>query len=194
MPPQPRAAARALPAPAAPRPKTRRARPLPPSCPAAPKPKAARRSPRPELEALRLAVHHPEKIAGRLDIALFSSALAAGGLRRACFGHDAPRGHRVGGARSRRPARPAGRRGHQGGRRRRPAASSSRRQRPVPWRSCGERPAAARPSAATVELAGRSASLRHALEAMRSVEPGPDYVGALGWRGAALVSFVAGKS
>lgn len=33
--------------------------------------------PRPELEALRLAVHHPDKIAGRLDVALFSSALAA---------------------------------------------------------------------------------------------------------------------
>ena len=29
------------------------------------------------MEALRLAVHHPEKIEGRLDIALFSSALAA---------------------------------------------------------------------------------------------------------------------
>ncbi|MGD0809183.1 MAG: hypothetical protein ABSA91_05660, partial [Acidimicrobiales bacterium] len=29
------------------------------------------------------------------------------------------------------------------------------------------------------ELAGRSASLRHALEAMRSVDPGPDYVARL---------------
>lgn len=31
--------------------------------------------PLPELEALRLAVHHPEQVAGRLDIALFSSEL-----------------------------------------------------------------------------------------------------------------------
>ncbi|MGD0810893.1 MAG: DNA primase, partial [Acidimicrobiales bacterium] len=42
---------------------------------AAPKPKPPA-VPRPELEALRLAVHHPERIEGRLDIALFSSALA----------------------------------------------------------------------------------------------------------------------
>jgi DNA primase len=32
--------------------------------------------PLPELEALRVAVHHPEKVVGRMDIALFSSDLA----------------------------------------------------------------------------------------------------------------------
>jgi DNA primase len=54
--------------------------------PSAPFPVATRRPnrpplPPPELEALRVAVHHPEKAAGRLDAALFSSELG-----RAAFG------------------------------------------------------------------------------------------------------------
>jgi DNA primase len=144
---------------------------------AAPKPKPPA-VPRPELEALRLAVHHPERIEGRLDIALFSSALAGAvyaELASAMTLHEAIEsaapevsdllsqlavedtkedaddvlGQLIAQAAARALAEL-----------RREARSST-------------------PERSHSELAGRSASLRHALEAMRSVDPGPDYVARL---------------
>jgi DNA primase len=152
-------------------------RPAPAVVPAAPKPKPPA-VPRPELEALRLAVHHPEKIEGRLDIALFSSPLAGAvydELASALTLHEAIEsaapevadllsqlavedtkedaddvlGQLIAHAAARALAEL-----------RREARSTT-------------------PERSHSELAGRSASLRHALEAMRSVEPGPDYVARL---------------
>jgi DNA primase len=148
-------------------------RPAPAVVRAAPKPKPPA-VPRPELEALRLAVHHPEKIEGRLDIALFSSALAGavyGELASAMTLHEAieSAAPEVGDLLSQ-------------------LAVEDTQEDPddvlrqliaqAAARALAELRREARsttPERSHSELAGRSASLLHALEAMRSVEPGPDY-------------------
>jgi DNA primase len=158
---------------------------------AAPKPKPPA-LPRPELEALRLAVHHPDKIEGRLDIALFSSALAGAvyaELASAMTLHEAIEsaspevadllgqlavedtqedaddvlGQLIAQAAARALAEL-----------RREARSST-------------------PERSHSELAGRSASLRHSLEAMRSVEPGHDYAARLAGAERHLLALLLGS-
>jgi DNA primase len=166
-------------------------RPAPTVVPAAPKPKPPA-VPRPELEALRLAVHHPDKIEGRLDIALFSSAIAGAvyaELASAMTLHEAIEsaapevadllgqlavedtqedaddvlGQLIAQAAARALAEL-----------RREARSTT-------------------PERSHSELAGRSASLRHALEAMRSVEPGQDYVARLAGAERHLLALLLGS-
>ena len=130
--------------------------------------------PRPELEALRLAVHHPEKVAGRLDAVLFSSELAratfvelAGAMTlHGAIGSAAPEVadllSQLAVVDSNLDADDVVRRlVEQGASRalvelRREARSSA-------------------PSSSHAELAKRTGTLQHALQALRSVEPGPDY-------------------
>jgi DNA primase len=130
--------------------------------------------PRPELEALRLVVHHPGEVAGRIDISLFSSELAQkafGELASAMTLSDAIEAAAPlvadllaqlavedtiedAGDVLRRLAEQAATRALE--EMRRDARSSS-------------------PTLSHDELAKRSGRLRLALEALRSVEPGADY-------------------
>jgi DNA primase len=145
--------------------------------PGAPKPKPPA-VPRPELEALRLAVHHPEKIEGRLDIALFSSALAGAvyaELASAMTLHEAieSAGPEVADLLSQLAVEDT-----------KEDADDVLGQliAHAAARALAELRREARsttPERSHSELAARSATLRHALEAMRSVEPGPDYVARL---------------
>jgi DNA primase len=166
-------------------------RPAPAVVPAAPKPKAPA-LPRPELEALRLAVHHPEKIEGRLDIALFSSALAGAvyaELASAMTLHEAIE------AAAPEVADLLGQ-----------LAVEDTQEDPddvlgqliaqAAARALAELRREARsstPERSHSELAGRSASLRHALEAMRSVDPGPDYVARLAGAERHLLALLLGS-
>jgi len=151
----------------------RRPEPATPVAPSAPRVKRPP-VPRPELEALRLVVHHPDEVAGRIDISLFSSELAreafgelasAMTLPDAIEGADAPVADLLAqlavedtiediGDVLRRLAEQAATR----------ALEDLRRDA-----------RSAAPSLSHDELAKRSGQLRLALEALRSVEPGFDY-------------------
>jgi hypothetical protein len=130
--------------------------------------------PLPELEALRLAVHQPETVAGLLDVALFGSDLGRAAyehLASAMTLHDAIEGA---------PAAVADLLGQL-------AVVDSALQ---PYdvlrrlldgaavRALAEVQRLARTSG-EVQLSSRGAPLRLALEALRSLEPGPGYQGSL---------------
>jgi DNA primase len=132
------------------------------------------RLPLPELEALRLAVHQPETVAGLLDVALFGSDLGRAAyehLASAMTLHDAIEGA---------PAAVADLLGQL-------AVVDSALQ---PYdvlrrlldgaavRALAEVQRLARTSG-EVQLSSRGAPLRLALEALRSLEPGPGYQGSL---------------
>jgi DNA primase len=130
--------------------------------------------PRPELEALRLVVHHPGDVAGRIDISLFSSELAKEAFSELASAMTLPDAIEAAappvadllaqlavedtiedaGDVLRRLAEQAATRALED--LRRDARSTS-------------------PSLSHDELAKRSGQLRLALEALRSVEPGADY-------------------
>jgi DNA primase len=179
---------RSLPRPSASKPGER---PAPAVAPAAPKPKPPP-VPRPELEALRLAVHHPDIIEGRLDIDLFSSALAAAvfaELASAMTLHDAIESA---------PPEVADLLGQL-------AVEDSQEDADdvlgqliaqAAARALAELRREARSSTPTrshSELAARSASLRHTLDAMRSVEHGPDYATRLVEAERRLLALVVGS-
>ena len=130
--------------------------------------------PRPELEGLRLVVHHPNEVAGRIDIALFSSELAREAYDELASAMTLPAAIDA--------ATPevADLLGQL-------AVEESLEDPDDVLRRLVEQAAAraldelrrdarsAMPSVSHDELAKRSGSLRLALEALRSVEPGLDY-------------------
>jgi DNA primase len=130
--------------------------------------------PRPELEALRLAVHRPDQVAGRLDPALFSSDLA-----RATFAQLA-RAMTLHGAIEAAPPDVADLLGQL-------AVVDSQEDADDVLRRLVEQAAAraleelrrearsSAPSSSHAELAKRTAMVQLQLQALRSVEPGPDY-------------------
>jgi DNA primase len=130
--------------------------------------------PRPEFEALRLVVHHPNEVAGRIDIDLFSSDLAREAFDELASAMTLPDAieaaepqvadllaqlavedteEDIGDVLRRLVERAATR-----------ALQELRRDARSPA-----------PSVSHDELAKRSAELKLALEALRCVEPGPDY-------------------
>ena len=133
--------------------------------------------PLPELEALRVAVHHPEKVAGRLDVALFSSDLgraAFGELASAMTLHAAIEGA---------PPEVADLLGQL-------AVVDSREDADDVLRRLVDRAATSALADLTREarsgapaggdadlsaISARTSLLRFTLEELRSVEPGPDY-------------------
>jgi DNA primase len=144
--------------------------------PVAPSVARARRPPvpRPELEALRLVVHHPNEVAGRIDISLFSSDLAREAFNELATAMTLPDAIEAAA----------------------PPVADLLAQLAVEdtvedagdvLRRLVEQAAAraledlrrdarsASPSLGHDVLAKRSGELRLALEALRSVEPGPDY-------------------
>jgi DNA primase len=138
-------------------------------------PKTKRPSvPRPELEALRLVVHRPTEVADRIDIGLFSSELA-----RETFEQLASAMTLADAIESASPevadllAQLAVEDTVED-----PGDVLRRLAEQAATRALGELRRDARsaaPSAGHNELAERSGRLRLALEAVRSVEPGPDY-------------------
>ena len=130
--------------------------------------------PRPELEALRLAVHRPDQVAGRLDPALFSSDLA-----RATFAELAGAMTLHGAIESAPPA-VADLLGQL-------AVVDSKEEADDVLRRLVEQAAAralaelrrearsSAPSSSHAELAKRTATVQLQLQALRSVELGPDY-------------------
>jgi DNA primase len=130
--------------------------------------------PRPELEALRLAVHRPDQVAGRLDPALFSSELA-----RATFA-ELSRAVTLHGAIESAPPEVADLLGQLAVVDSQEDAGDVLRRlvEQAAARALGELLREARSSAPSVshaELARRTATLQLKLQALRSVEPGPDY-------------------
>jgi DNA primase len=130
--------------------------------------------PRPELEGLRLVVHHPTEVAGRIDIGLFSSDLA-----REVFEELASAMTLADAIEAAAPdvadllAQLAVEDTVED-----PGDVMRRLVEQAATRALDELRRDARsatPSAGPNELAGRSGRLRLALEALRSVEPGPDY-------------------
>jgi hypothetical protein len=130
--------------------------------------------PRPELEALRLAVHHPEAVAGRLHLPLFGSELAraafselagADTLHQAVDNAAPPVADLLGQL----------------------AVVDSQEQPDDVLRrlveQCASRALAelrreaksSAPSSTHEQLAQRTAALQIGLQALRSVDPGPEY-------------------
>jgi DNA primase len=158
-----------------------RARPVAAPAPAralGPSPLPRPELPRPELEALRLAVHRPDQVAGRLDPALFSSDLA-----RATFAELA-HAMTLHSAIESAPPEVADLLGQL-------AVVDSKEDAADVIRRLVEQAAtraleglrrearSSAPSSSHAELARRTAQLQLALQALRSVEPGPDYEGRL---------------
>lgn len=151
-------------------------------------PKRRARLPLPELEALRLAVHRPEEVVGRLDAGLFGSDLGRAAfeqLASAMTLHDAIEG-----------AEPevADLLGQL-------AVVDSTEQLSDVLRGLLDRAATraladiqsqAR-SSGEVQLAARAAPLRLALEALRSIEPGPGYESGLAEVEHQLVALLLGS-
>jgi DNA primase len=144
------------------------------SSPPRDRPQSRSALPRPELEALRLAVHRPDQVAGRLHPVLFGSDLA-----RATFAELA-RAMTLHGAIESAPPEVADLLGQL-------AVVDSQEDADDVVRRLVEQAAAraleelrreARSSAPTsspAELAKRAAAFQLGLQALRSVEPGPDY-------------------
>jgi hypothetical protein len=148
--------------------------------------------PRPELEALRLAVHRPAQVAGRLDPALFSSDLA-----RATFAELA-RAMTLHGAIESAPPEVADLLGQL-------AVVDSKEEADDVLRRLVEQAAAralaelrrearsSAPSSSHAELAKRTATVQLQLQALRSVEPGPDYEARLAEAERLLLALLLGK-
>jgi DNA primase len=154
---------------------------LRPAAPAAPKSIVATTTrtkrppaPRPELEALRLVVHHPTEVAGRIDIELFSSDLtreAFEELASAMTLADAIETATPDVADLLAQLAVEDTLEDPGDVLRRLVERAATRALDEVRRDARS----ATPSAGHNELAQRSGRLRLALEALRSVEPGPDY-------------------
>jgi DNA primase len=144
--------------------------------PAAPSPARVNRPavPRPELEGLRLVVHHPGEVAGRIDISLFSSELAKeafGELASAMTLPDAIEAAAPPVADLLAQLAVEDTNEDAGDVLRRLAEQAATRALDDMRRDARS----ATPSLSHDELARRSGRLRLALEAVRSVEPGADY-------------------
>ncbi len=160
--------------------------------PAQSRPQSRPALPRPELEALRLAVHRPDQVAGRLRPVLFSSDLA-----RATFGELA-RAMTFHGALESAPPEVADLLGQL-------AVVDSKEDADDVLRRLVEQAAAraleelrrearsSTPSSSHAELAKRAAALQLGLQALRSVEPGPDYEARLAAAEQQLSDFLHGS-
>ncbi len=148
--------------------------------------------PRPELEALRLAVHRPDQVAGRLDPAMFSSDLALATfseLARAMTLHDAIESA---------PPDVADLLGQL-------AVVDSQEDADDVLRRLVEQAAtraleelrrearSSSPSSSHAELARRTATVQLGLQALRSVEPGPDYKARLAGAERQLLALLLGS-
>jgi len=165
--------------------------PATPTAPAA----AKRRPPsvpRPELEVLRLVVHHPKEVGSRVDVALFSSDLAKAAfeeLASAMTFHEAIESA---------PPEVADLLGQLGVEDsvEDPDDVVRRLIEEAANRALAELRREARstaPSRSHGELSQISGTLRLALEALRSVEPGPDYEGRLSEAERALLALLLGS-
>ncbi len=148
--------------------------------------------PRPELEVLRLVVLHPKEIASRVDVSLFSSDLAKAAfeeLATAMTFHEAIEAA---------PPEVADLLGQLGVEDsvEDPDDVVRRLVEEAATRALAELRREARsatPSLSHGELSQRSGSLRLALEALRSVEPGPNFEGRLAEAERALLGLLLGS-
>jgi DNA primase len=148
--------------------------------------------PRPELEVLRLVVHHPNEVGGRVDVALFSSDLAKAAfeeLASAMTFHEAIESA---------PPEVADLLGQLGVEDsvEDPGDVLRRLIEEAANRALAELRREAKsttPARSHGELSQLSGTLRLALEALRSIEPGPDYDGRLDEAERALLALLLGS-